>query len=84
MSLTFNDIVLLRDLQVDIFPKLEMLCEQYFKETEPDWQYYDSWVFGSDNDIIITYKYYSDCEYHHVEYDRISIPIKTLLEYNDR
>ena len=50
MKLTFENITKLRDMNNELIPLLDDLCERYFEETESDWMYYDDWDFG--NDII--------------------------------
>ena len=77
MKLTFENIIKLRDLNNELIPLLDDLCERYFEETEPDWMYYDDWDFGNDNDIYI---YYYDDE--HSKHECTIVDIKTLLEYN--
>lgn len=82
MKLALDKVIALRDLQNELIPLLDELCERYFEETEPDWMYYDDWDFGSDNDIYIYYSYESYNSSHEVGYTIVDI--KTLLEYNDR
>ena len=82
MKLTFENIIKLRDLNNELIPLLDDLCERYFEETEPDWMYYDDWDFGDDNDIYIYYSYESYDSSH--ETGSTIVDIKTLLEYNDR
>lgn len=83
MKLTFENVIKLRDLNNELIPLLDDLCERYFEETEPDWKYYDDWDFGNDNDIYLYYSYQnydnerSECGY-------IIVDIKTLLEYNTK
>ena len=81
MKLTFENITKLRDLNNELIPLLDDLCERYFEETEPDWMYYDDWQFGNDNDIYIHYSYqnYDD---EHSKHECTIVDIKTLLEYN--
>jgi hypothetical protein len=71
-----------RDLNNELIPLLDDLCERYFEETESDWMYYDDWEFGNDNDIYIYYSYESYDSSHETGYTIVDI--KTLLEYNDR
>lgn len=82
MKLTFENIIKLRDLNNEMIPLLDDLCERYFEETEPDWMYYDDWEFGNDNDIYLYYSYESYDSSHETGYTIVDI--KTLLEYNDR
>ncbi len=82
MKLTFENIIKLRDLNNEMIPLLDDLCERYFEETEPDWMYYDDWDFGDDNDIYIYYSYESYDSSH--ETGCTIVDIKILLEYNDR
>lgn len=83
MKLTLDKVIALRDLQNQLIPLLDDLCERYFEETEPDWMYYDDWEFGNDNDIYIYYSYQNyDNECLETGYNIVDI--KTLLEYNDR
>lgn len=82
MKLTFENIINLRDLNNELLPLLDDLCERYFEETEPDWMYYDDWEFGIDNDIYLYYSYESYDSSH--ETGCTIVDIKTLLEYNDR
>lgn len=82
MKLTFENIIKLRDLNNELIPLLDDLCERYFEETEPDWMYYNDWEFGADNDIYIHYSYQnygnetSECGY-------IIVDIKTLLDFEN-
>ena len=82
MKLTFENIIKLRDLNNELIPLLDDLCERYFEETEADWMYYDDWEFGNDNDIYLYYSYESYDSSH--ETGCTIVDIKTLLEYNDR
>lgn len=82
MKLTFENITKLRDLNNEMIPLLDDLCERYFEETEPDWMYYDDWEFGNDNDIYLYYSYESYDSSHETGYTIVNI--KTLIEYNDR
>jgi hypothetical protein len=82
MKLTLDKIITLRNLQNELIPLLDDLCERYFEETESDWMYYDDWEFGNDNDIYIYYSYESYDSSHETGYTIVDI--KTLLEYNDR
>ena len=86
MKLTFENITKLRDLNNELIPLLDDLCERYFEETEPDWMFYNDWEFGNDNDIYIHYSYqnYGDECYECLESGYNIVDIKTLLEYNDR
>lgn len=83
MKLTLDKVIALRDLQNQLIPVLDELCERYFEETEPDWMFYNEWEFGDDNKIYLHYSYHnyenetSECGYEVVD-------IKTLLAYNDR
>jgi hypothetical protein len=80
MKLTFENIIKLRDLNNELLPLLDDLCERYIEETkEPDLIYYDDWEFGDDIDIYI---YYYDDE--HSKHKYIIVDIKTLLEYNTK
>ena len=82
MKLTFENITKLSDLNNEMIPLLNDLCERYFDETEPDWMYYDDWEFGNDNDIYLYYSYESYDNSHETGYTIVNI--KTLIEYNDR
>jgi hypothetical protein len=83
MKLTFENIIKLRDLNNELIPLLDDLCERYFEETEPDWMFYNDWEFGSDNDIYIHYSY-QNYDNECLESGYNIVDIKTLLEYNDR
>lgn len=83
MKLTFENIIKLRDLNNELLPLLDDLCERYFEETEPDWMCYDDWGFGSDDDIYLYYSY-QNYDNEHSECGYTIVDIKTLLEYNDR
>jgi hypothetical protein len=83
MKLTFENIIKLRDLNNELIPLLDDLCEKYFEETEPDWMFYNDWEFGSDNDIYIHYSY-QNYDNECLESGYNIVDIKTLLEYNDR
>lgn len=84
MKLTFENIIKLRDLNNELLPLLDDLCERYFEETEPDWMYYDDWEFGNDNNINTIYLHYSYQNYDNeqTEHGYTIVNIKTLLEYN--
>lgn len=79
MNLTIENITTLRNLQNELIPLLDDLCERYFEETEPDWKYYDSWEFGDSDDIYLYYTY--DYDMDHLESGLEIVDIKTLLEY---
>lgn len=82
MKLTFKNIIKLRDLNNELIPLLDDLCQRYFEESEPYWMYYDDWEFGNDNDIYIHYSYQNydnECS----ERGYIIVNIKTLLEYKN-
>ena len=51
MKLAFENIIKLRDLNNELLPLLDDLCERYFEESEPYWLFYNDWEFGNDNDI---------------------------------
>lgn len=80
MKLTFDNIIALRDLQNQLIPLLDELCERYFEETEPDWMFYNDWEFGNDNDIYIHYSY-QNYNNETTECGYIIVDIKTLLLY---
>ena len=84
MKLTFENIIKLRELNNELLPLLDDLCERYFEETEPDWLYYDDWEFGNDNNINTIYLHYSYQNYDNeqTEHGYTIVNIKTLLEYN--
>ena len=80
MKLTFENIIKLRDLNNELLPLLDDLCERYFEETEESnlmYYNYNDWEFGNNNDIYI---YYYDDE--HSKHECTIVDIKTLLEYN--
>lgn len=81
MKLTFENIIKLRDLNNELLPLLDDLCQRYFEETEPNWMYYDDWEFGEYNDIYIHYSY-QNYDNEHTERGYTIVNIKTLLEYN--
>jgi len=83
MKLTLDKVIALRDLNNELIPLLDELCERYFEETEPDWMFYNDWEFGNDNDIYIHYSYQNynnEC----LETGYNIVDIKTLLEYNNK